>query len=243
MGLVGFCKGNAMNPKVKLTWAEGSGADRPLVVAGEFVNFEGYADLSKQEERVRKLPVLRGVFDSKRVDFTPGLPAHAGWGSVRLGDTVALTFRLQLVPNVLYFLANPADPEIWKVMDVWAAAGKFVMAAEVEDGRVFLVSRDYKMVPQVARLRDLVKAGESYTAAFLSDAGQAINTGDISHIATTDIPAYPALANVQACIVTRKNTSSRPIPIDCVPLSSAGPMEAAVMAAMEDMFQPGKTRH
>lgn len=83
-------------------WPRDFQTELPLVPPGEFVDFSRYEAVSKALAHVRKLAVPRGMFDSTLFEFTTDLPVHVGWGSVQLGQSRALTFRVQVGSPVLY---------------------------------------------------------------------------------------------------------------------------------------------
>jgi hypothetical protein len=129
-----------MNKETIAAWPKDFETELPVVLQGEFTDFSEYPN-STQPARIRKLPVLRGFFNGQRFDMDPKLPTHIGWGMAPIGhQAVALTFRIQRGPNVLYWLANPADKRVCEVLDQWAAAKKMVLAAEFESGPALLVT-------------------------------------------------------------------------------------------------------
>ena len=231
-----------MNKETIASWPHDFATDLPMVPPGEFTTFKEYPS-STQPARIRKLPVLRGWFDAKRFEVNASLPAHIGWGSVHLGASVALTFRIQLGPNTLYWLANPADPHVWAVMDKWASAGKMVLAAEFADAPPLIVGRDFDLRhPSFAALRKLM-SGPSQTANFVMDTSRVIARGDINLIATSDITSYPKLEHVQACMVRTEVTQGVSLMVNEGAPGPSGPIADAVAALARAMLKPDQPRH
>jgi hypothetical protein len=230
-----------MKKDVLVAWPKDFATDLPMVPPGEFTTFKEYPT-STQPARVRKLPVLRGYFDATKFDLYPTLPAYVGWGSIHLGTALALTFRVQLGSNMLYWLANPADPEVWKVIDTWAAAGTMVLAAEFADAPPLIMRRDFKLSPQYGALRDAFK-GPEQTAAFAATVSTVLAKGELKQMATTDIPSYPKLNHVQGCMVRTKHTGGVALMVSDEAPGSNGPIADAVAGLAKAMLQTDKTRH
>ncbi|SCK18432.1 hypothetical protein VAR608DRAFT_1321 [Variovorax sp. HW608] len=176
-------------------------APQAIVPYGRFIQFPKDA-ISKLPARLRKLPVLHGFFNHELHDFNPSLPAYVGYGQTGTSDTNILTFRLQRGPNMLYWLANPADPCVWEALDLWAAAGALVLMAEFSNGEHILTSRSFELIPRTQALRSDVSRASTRTPRFREAVFDIIGTGNIRHVATTDIPAYPKLTHVQGCMVS-----------------------------------------
>jgi hypothetical protein len=193
---------------------------------GEFTNFKRFEKQSRQAKELRKLPVLTARFDAKRFDFKPGLPAHVGWGAVPIGEGLALTFRLQYGPNVLYWLANPADKSVWDNLSVWNKAGRMVLAAEFDGLPTMLLTRDFELSPPYSDLRHLTKEHREFTPLFLRGLGLAYARDQLKGIATSDLPGYRKLHDVQVCQVVSKDTP--PLVIDAMTEGGALTLEVRV---------------
>lgn len=231
-----------MNKETMATWPRDFETDLPMVPPGEFTTFKEYPG-STQPARIRKLPVLRGWFDSKHFEVSQKLPAHVGWGSVNLGASLALTLRIQLGPNMLYWLANPGDPHVWAVLDKWAAAGQMVLAAEFGDAPPLIIGRDFNLRhPSYGALRKLV-SDPSQTTNFIMDASRVIAAGDINLIASSDIASYPKLQHVQACMVRTEVTQGVTVMINEGAPGPNGPVADAVAALVHSMLRPEQKRH
>jgi len=231
-----------MNRESTAYWPKDFATDLPMVPPGEFTTFKEYPH-STQPARIRKLPVLRGWFDSKRFDLNLNLPAHVGWGAVNLGKATTLTFRIQLGPNVLYWLANPADPHVWAVIDKWAATKRMVLAAEFPDAPPLLIGRDFELRhPAFRELRNAL-GDETYTKRFIADASQVIVSDDMWRIASSDIADFPMLEHVQACLVRTSHTQGVAVLVDEGAPSAEGPFADAARAIMTAMLRPDVPRH
>lgn len=231
-----------MNKETMATWPRDFETGLPMVPPGEFTTFKEYPN-STQPARVRKLPVLRGWFDSKQFEVNPKLPAHIGWGSVNIGASMALTLRIQLGPNTLYWLANPGDPHVWAVLDKWATAGQMVLAAEFGDAPPLIIGRDFNLRhPSFSGLRKLV-SDTSQTVNFIMDASRVIAAGDIKLIASSDIASYPKLENVQACMLRTDVTQGVAVMVNEGAPGPNGAVADAVAALAKAMLKPEQPRH
>lgn len=236
-------KDKLMDKSEMAGWPKDFETNLPVVPPGEFTDFSEYPN-STQPARIRKLPVLRGFFNAQQFDVNPQLPTHVGWGMVPIGQrATALTFRLQRGPNVLYWLANPADERVWKVLDTWAAAKMMVVAAEFANGPAVLVARDFNLHPQLSTLRVATSQAARLTPEFIADATMALARGEMKSIASTDIPAYPDLQNVQACMLRTQHTGGVALMLHQGSPGANGPVADAVGALMQSMLQRDQTRH
>jgi len=236
-------KDRLMNKSVMAAWPKDFETDLPIVPPGEFTDFSEYPN-SNQPSRVRKLPVLRGFFDDSRFDVSTPLPAHMGWGTAPIGQkAVALTFRIQRGPNVLYWLANPADKRVWEVLDKWDAANRMVLAAEFKTGPTFLVARDFKLHPKLSAMRVAVSQAERLTPEFIADASMAIIKDEVKLMASTDIAAFAQLQQVQACMVRTQHTGGVAFMLNEGAPGPQGPVADAVAALSKAMLQPDRPRH
>lgn len=147
------------------------------------------------------LPVLVGHFASHPVGLDATQPRHVGWGCIGTDSIPLLTFRMQIGPTLAYWLANPADPQTWKLLDAWHAAGKMALSAHFGETRPILVWT-FRITPQLNALRRWTsQAGDRATADFISRAGRALLDGILSRLATSDIASVQKLEHVTGCIV------------------------------------------
>jgi hypothetical protein len=164
-----------------------------------------------------RCPVLMGEFLPPRFDWTPELPVHAGWGVLELDGQRALTFRLQAGSTQLYWLANPADPDVWAMQDAWATAGQMALAADFGRGPVFVLSRTFELSPAYKATR-LPHSGQS-SGPFCAAVARSLMQGELSVFAKSDIPAFPRLTYVQGCLVVTRHT----LPVRCQLIDSSAP--------------------
>jgi hypothetical protein len=232
-----------MNDDLTKGWSKDFETGLPLVPHGRFTDFAPYAKVSTQPARVRKLPVLCGSFQSEKFDFTPGLPAHAGWGTVELSNAFAMTFRIQVGPNVLYWFANLCDPAVWKVLDEWAAARTMVLAADFENGKSFLVTRDFVMHPRFSEMRAAIARVKDLTPLFVASAARVVLMDEAKDMASSDLPKYPALQHVQACMLVTEHTGTAAMMVNRDGPGPGGPLATAVGDIAEAILKPGETRH
>ena len=207
---------------------------------GYFTSFAPFARKSKQPASVRKLPVLQGDFDARKFDRRC-LAQHFGYGAVVLGGMLMPAFRYQSGPDALYWLANPADVEVWRVMDRWAAAGQMVLSANF-DGESVLLVRDFHLAPQMKAMRKAVEYAKTVTPQFVAAATAAILGDGLVKRVTTDLDQFPTLRNVQTCLVRTKFTGG----IAVMEGRSDGNVSLADLARVLGVgpeMPPGATRH
>lgn len=169
------------------------------VLWGGFTDYSRYPDAG-HSATARDVPVLRGAFDASRFEFDPELPLYFGWGVMPVADTVALSFRLQLGPNALYWIANAADPCVWHVVDQWAAEGAMALAVELDGLPAMVVQRNFYMSPELEAVRETA-GGESQVRDFIADVTHGLLTDELRHAVASDIPQYSELQHIQGCLV------------------------------------------
>jgi len=212
-----------------------------FVPTGQLCSFDRYKNFSTMPARIRSLPVLQGNFNASSFNPKSGLPQYFGWGTVQIADIVALTFRMQIGPNMVYWLADIADPEVKEAMSKWEEAKTIVVAAEFDDGTVALVKRDYDIHPLIKKL--MSDRALQRPSAFGRAVGMAIKENHVKAFARTDLSAFPCLQNVQACMVcTQRTLPYAVISVGACP-ESDDELARAVRRALSCEQIEGKTRH
>lgn len=160
-----------------------------------------------------------------------------------LDRAVALTYRIQRGPNVLYWLANPSDPHVWEAIDKWAASNTMVLAAEFQDGQGFIVRRDFNLShPMFTAARHYIDDA-SHTLNFAADVSTLFVRDEVKKLASTDLPSYPQLRHVQACMVRTAQTRSVAIALHEGEPSPNGAIADAVSTLVQSMLKPAERRH
>lgn len=171
-----------------------------LVSPGCFGSFKEVNAKNRYPARIRKLTVLMGLFnfDQPGVEFNH--ISHFGWGSIENERMPLLTFRLQIGANMFYWLANPSDRKVWKVLDEWNVAHEIVAHAVFKNTAVFM-HRPFRISPPLAALRRwTLHEGIPATASFVKSAAHQLD-GQLVAKAKSDIPGVPRLDHVSACIL------------------------------------------
>jgi len=217
----------------------------PCVPYGSIEPATRYRKSSKQAASMGTLPVLSGLFNSTRTDRSTRAPMHLGFGSMDMerDSLPLLTFRLQVGTDMMYWLANAGDPEIWSMLDAWHKSGRMAVAAEFEDGKVLFSSRDFKMVPPLQALRPKLADASSRVAAaqdFAMNAGGTLVSGHLALVATSDIPTIPRLKSVQGCTVTTRTTGRVFVPPHIAALAAC---DLIAPRADANPFSAGQTVH
>ncbi|MBB3180952.1 hypothetical protein [Variovorax sp. Sphag1AA] len=138
------------------------------------------------------------------------------------GELPILAIRLQIGADMLYWLANAADPAIWAMLDAWHAAGRMAVAAQFDNGRMFFVDKEYTKGPALRALRQRVASAnlQTSTREFMQSAGEALLSGQLASRATSDIPSVASVRHVQGCTVCTETTGRILVPLE-VAVSSA----------------------
>lgn len=197
-------------------------------------DFEG--KVAKRLARMGDIPVLSGRFNANMFGPVEGRPQHVGWGSLGAAHAI-LTVRMQVGPDMLYWMANAADPEIWAMLDAWHKHRTMVVAAEFDNASAVVATRDFELSPSLRSLRPKgdVRDWSENAERFLREAGSLLFTGKLGMGATTDIPSVPSLRCVQGCTIATERTGRVVVPAEisksamCNLVSAAGLVEFAPM--------------
>ena len=182
----------------------------PVLPFGRFSVFAPYARSSKLPEQYRHLPVLVTGVDASKLQHKAGLPCHAGYGTVQVGSSLALTFRVQCGPNLLFMFANAFDRDVWRMTDRWDSARQMVLVIETSPGAALVVARDYSYNANLKAIREfaLSKPGLFDAKQFAEDIGTMMLKGEARLMTTSDIPQFPAFKNVEARMVLTELTGA-----------------------------------
>jgi hypothetical protein len=135
---------------------------------------------------MRNLPVLRGSFESKNFNFDIGMAAQLSFGTASLVGATAVVFSVEDGSSMLYWIANPADPELWDVLDRWAAAKMMLVATRVDNEREVLWTREFSLPDWAEELRQDVQNAKTITPAFVADVESWVRSGYLGAFAAVD---------------------------------------------------------
>lgn len=182
----------------------------PVLPFGRFSDFAPYAKFSKLPEQYRHLPVLVTGVDASKLQHKAGLPSHAGYGAVQVGSSLALTFRVQCGPNLVFMFANAFDQEVWSVTDKWDAARQMVVVIETSPGAALVVARDYAYSANFKAIRQFALSRLELfdSKQFAEDIGTMMLNNEARLMTTSDIPQFPAFRTVEARMVLTELTSA-----------------------------------
>jgi hypothetical protein len=138
-------------------------------------------------------------------------------------------------------LANPADTDVWNVLDQWAAAKRMVLAAEFGE-KVLLVVRDFHLPPPMRLLRQAVQAEKRVTPAFLATMSRAVLLNELVQFVSSDLGKHPTLKNIQARIVRTSITGGVAVMLNHGDVP-ANPVAAAAAELAKNMLAPHAMRH
>ena len=121
----------------------------PAIAAGRIIDWQSAQYYSALAER-EKVPLLQARLDHVIRPRTEH-PCAFGIGAVPLGDgSSAVTLRLQVGTSQFYWLAHPDDPELWQLLETWAAAGR--CAFMLSGKRSWTLALDYGAIDKELKL-------------------------------------------------------------------------------------------
>jgi hypothetical protein len=144
------------------------------------------------------LPMLFGELPKTLWSEGAGIPIYMGHGVLRGEEQFLLSFRLQVGPTMVYWLADPHDSEIVALLRTWAAANQMATALQSKGG-VFILGRNYPAIPLL--VQKICDANSENTERFVRSANGIVASGLLQSNATSDIPSISKLKNVHAFLV------------------------------------------
>lgn len=166
-----------------------------VVEARDFVRPGGLSN------EFRDALVLRG----RTTKITPEVlgrcgEARIGTGSIGFGDADILTVRLQVDNRQVYWLADPADDQVWTMLDNWRSTGVAIIGLDIPPAGIALLkvpagdigvdARSFFDGGRVPSVRDVMEA-----------MGAHVSTGALVRNATSDISAHEELASVEVLVL------------------------------------------
>jgi hypothetical protein len=139
-------------------------------------------------------------------------PYALGMGSIRLSDDcTCMTIRFQFGSAQCYFLAHPDDPEVWALIETWAAKKRSAFAFHANK-LAMVVAVDFPGID--SRLRALRTNGRPFDARRFCDlAFDLVDSRDLVLTASSEVPSIRRLRYVHVCVVaTRSVLAARPLP-------------------------------
>lgn len=189
----------------------------PAIAAGRIIDWQSAQYYSALAER-EKVPLLQARLDHVIRPRTEH-PCAFGIGAVPLGDgSSAVTLRLQVGTSQFYWLAHPDDPELWQLLETWAAAGR--CAFMLSGKRSWTLALDYGAIDKELKL--LRRRSGTFDAGQFADAVFDLVALKLLQLsATSDIEGVAGLEHVQVCVLaTSAVLSARPLTV-LMPGSSA----------------------
>jgi len=231
-----------MNKRVVDGWQKDFSTGLPQVPQGWFSDFSDLKN-SKQPLRIRALPVLRGVLDPRKFDFSKSQPNSAGIGRTLVGEVACLAIHFQLGASAFFWLLNPADPAVWTALDAWAAAGTMVIAPEFPNGSTAVVAAPFAMPSGISVLRAFVAAESEFTAKFQAAILQLMRSGRTKDVVSSQIPSVRALRHAEACMVRTEITRPLVLMEGSVAPDGNDPIAHALDEIRQQLISPQSPRH
>lgn len=167
------------------------------IPAGRIIDWQSIQHRSRVAER-QKIPLL-AMRANHLIWPVDERPCAFGMGAVPLAAGCSiLTLRLQCGTSQFYWLAHPNDPEVWRLLESWSAAGRCAFMLRGEHSVVFAL--DYGAIDN--DLRAMRPEGEGFDAGEFADrAFELVALRLLERTATSDIEGIPKLEHVQACVL------------------------------------------
>lgn len=126
--------------------------------------------------------------------------ARIGTGSIGFGGADILTVRLQVDNRQVYWLADPADGQVWGMLDKWRHTGVAIVGLDVPPAGIALLKVPAGDIG--ADARTFFEAGKVPSVREVMEAiGAHVSTGALVRNATSDIPAHEELASVEVLVL------------------------------------------
>lgn len=156
------------------------------------------------------VPVLFGIFGRCKFDGSqprPG-PVDLACEIHQLKNTHAITVKLKLGPDVLYYLADPSDKSIWQVLDAWSDAGVIkVGVADGAHGVTTIYTRTFALPNGVEKLRGIERFSDFYASHFKVEAASALlNQALVNDVmGTVTVGHDPFVGHATGAIISSEN--------------------------------------
>jgi len=126
--------------------------------------------------------------------------ASIGTGSVGYGEVNVLTIRLQIDGHQLYWLADPEDEDVWRMLRSWRNVGAAVIALNVLGVGLAALKVPAAGIGQVAQA-NINNADAASAAQVMEAIGAQITSGSLVANARSDIPEFPSLSRVEVLVL------------------------------------------
>ena len=157
-----------------------------------------------------EIPVLFGIFGRCKFDGSQPRPGPVGLACEihQLKNTHAITVKLKLGPDVLYYLADPSDKSIWQVLDAWSDAGVIkVGVADSAQGVTTIYTRPFILPRGAEKLRDMAWFSDFYASHFKVEAAAALlNQALVNDVmGTVTVGHDPFVGHATGAIISSEN--------------------------------------
>ncbi len=177
-------------------------------VAKAIIVNQGDFAQSVHEEAGADVPVLFGIFGRGNFDGSqprPG-PVDLACEIHQLKNTHAITVKLKLGPDVLYYLADPSDKNIWKMLDAWCDAGVIkVGVADGAQGVTTIYTRPFALPNGVEKLRGMERFSDFYASHFKVEAATALLNKTLVNDVMGTVGHDPFVAHATGAIISTEN--------------------------------------
>jgi hypothetical protein len=130
-----------------------------------------------------------------------------------------LTVRLQFNSTLFIFLANPADPEVLRLMNTWEELKVMGVLASDRSGRAGLQYAPFSLSSAVRESLAKNKQTAQSIGDFQDALAAQLQTGQLFETATSDIKTFPHLTEVNVALLTTTyfypGEGFSPIPSPC----------------------------
>ncbi|HEY4317184.1 MAG TPA: hypothetical protein VGN04_06250 [Herbaspirillum sp.] len=123
---------------------------------------------------------------------------HLGWGSFGENAEAILSFRFQVGENQAYWLADPLDPEVQQLVQMWEK-NRHMAAGLIANEKFLIASGEYMLTPKLERICN--QPPSKNANRFMENVCSLIASGVVEQQATSDIPFIPKLGHIDTFIL------------------------------------------
>ncbi|MDO8776455.1 MAG: hypothetical protein Q7K57_48635 [Burkholderiaceae bacterium] len=138
------------------------------------------------------------------------VPWRLGCGYIPCGDIEILTIRFQLGSTQVMLLANPADPEVHRLMNLWDREKTMGCVAVTHEECAAVMHAEFALTPPMRALMEQWKNKENDLEEFRCALACVFSSGLLQLTGESDIPEIPHLTSVRVGLLATEHTTPGP---------------------------------
>ncbi|TXC80598.1 hypothetical protein [Paraburkholderia azotifigens] len=159
---------------------------RPMVPLGTIHKARDFVEISSSAAKMNpEAPVLTATVDIKRFMDASRAAGCFGFGNFRVDGRLVLSFRMQSGSAQVYWLADSADPEVWRTIDNMKKCREAGFMLTQGKESLFI---PWKLEGQSDVINSFRAESLSHPGGMSDAAAYLASTGFVEAQATTDIP-------------------------------------------------------